>query len=136
MLWATYGKWAVYGVLLALVALVGPTFLAHKGGRAFTVCVALVWLVATLLMHPVGFSAAFWVSHLGEASAGFASTAIGYGVPVWGTAISILTLKRSGASLLVQRLGSLAVGALLCPLATSVAFFVALFLIEGVLGAH
>ena len=125
MLWALYGTWAIYGVLLTLVALFGPIILAHKGGRTFIVCVAMVWLVATVVIHPIGFSVSFWASHLMEASAGVAATAVGYGVPVWGAAISIWTLKKRRASVFMQRIGSLLVAALLSQLSTTVAFVVA-----------
>ena len=133
-LWAMYGTWV--GILLALVALLGPAILGRKGGKAFIVFVVLVWLAAAVAMDPIGFSRTFWASHPGEASAGFAATAIGYGIPIWGAAICIGILKRCRASLLLQGLGGLAVGALLSPLSISVAFIVALVLIEGVLGIH
>lgn len=135
-LWAMHGTRVVYGILLTLLALAGPALLRRTGGRAFTVSVMVVWLAAAIVMQPVGFSATFWSSHLGEASAGFAATAIGYGIPIWGAAICIWLLKRCRASLLLQGLGGLAVGALLSPLSVSVAFLVALVLIEGVLGIH
>jgi hypothetical protein len=135
-LWDVYGTWVMYGILLALLALLGPAILGRSGARAFIVYVVLVWLAAAVVTYPVPFSATFWASHPGEASAGFTATAIGYGIPLWGAAICIWTLKRRRVSLLLQGLVGLAVGALLSPLSTTVALVVALVLIEGVLGIH
>ena len=136
-LWDMYGSWAIYAIVLALLALLGPAILDRSGARAFVVCVVLVWLAAAIVKYPVPFSAAFWVSQPAEASAGFAATGIGYGLPIWGAAIWIWTFrasKQSRARRLLQGLGGLAIGALLSPLSETVALIVAIFLIEGIVG--
>jgi hypothetical protein len=138
-LWNVVGSWASYAALVALLSVLGPAILDRKGGRAFVLCVALVCLAAAFVKHPVPFSASFWVSHPGEASAGLAATAVGYGLPILGAALWISffrNLDRSRAKLWLQVVGGLAVAALLSPLSESVAMIVALFLIEGVLGIH
>jgi hypothetical protein len=128
--------WVMYGILLALVALLGPAILERNGGKAFIVCIVLGWLSATVVMHPTVFSPTFWASHLGEASANFAALAIGFGIPIWGAAICIWILNQRRASLVRQRLSGLAVGVLLSPFSTLVIFVILDILIEGVLGIH
>jgi len=135
-LWDIYGAWVLYGALLALVALLGPAILDRHGTKVFVVLVVLAWLAAAVVMHPVHFSGAFLADHPAEASAGLAATAIGYGIPIWGAAACIGSLKRRRAIRLLQGIGGLVVGALLSPTSGPVAFFVAVTLIEGVLGIH
>jgi hypothetical protein len=85
--------WVIYGILLALVALLGPAILERYGGRAFIACAVVGWLSATAVLYAPVFSPTFWASHLGEASADFAALAIGFGIPIWGGCNLHLDLK-------------------------------------------
>ncbi|MGB5742552.1 MAG: hypothetical protein WBM65_09065 [Sedimenticolaceae bacterium] len=61
---------------------------------------------------------------------------ISCGFPIWGAALFIWKTRKQRASVLLQTVGGLAVGALLLQFHKIVLFFLLILFIEGVLGIH
>ena len=129
--------WAQYAVPILVLAVLGPIIYERASGRAFTLFAVAMWAIATAIMEWPGVMAQgvdtyrqLWATRSGEAAAGLAAVALGYGLPILGAAICIWVLRRYDTVRWGQALGALVVAAVLCPFAPMISYFMAPALAE------
>ena len=118
-------------MFLALIAFIFPVVLQSKGAKSFFLTVILIWLVAIVVISPINILSEFSLAHLWGFGVNFTAVAIGYGLPVLGTAICIWILKKRHASILQGSVAGFLVGLLLTSLSATLTFIVASALVES-----
>lgn len=113
----------LYIASVGLFAVFAPSIAASKNRRFFAVFALISGLLAAMLAAPSAFfDFGLLGRQPGAAIGGMLGALLGFGLPVWGTAVTAMVLLALDTSTRVQHLGAVVAAALLIPIALPLAF--------------
>jgi hypothetical protein len=113
----------LYIASVGLFAVFAPSIVTSKSRRFFAVFALISGLLAAVLAAPSAFfNFGLFGPQPVEAIGGMLGALLGFGLPVWGTAVTAMALRALDTSPRVQHLGAVVAAALLIPIALPLAF--------------